>query len=192
MEPFLVMEYVDGMSISDWVRMFHPISERLLINLVSGIVAGLKALHDADIIHRDLKPENIMISSTFLPKIMDFGVVKIKREEGETPSDSFLGTIRNAAPEWLRREEAEDDPRTDLYSFGTVLYCLLHGHQLFHHEKQFARLAELVDKAKPEINIDLGNRAEPYPRLVKLTEKLLEKKPESRVPNCAELSLEVK
>jgi serine/threonine-protein kinase len=108
------MEYIDGMVLSDWLKMFHPVSEHLLVATLTRIARGIKSLHSTEIIHRDIKPENIMVASDFSPKLMDFGVVKIRNVAGETPSDAFLGTIRNASPEWLRREEHEDDFRTDL------------------------------------------------------------------------------
>ncbi len=114
-EPYLVMEFVDGMVLSDWIKMFHPISDQLLVAIVGRVAKGLKALHAGEIIHRDIKPENIIISSDFSPKIMDFGVVKIRNVEGKTPSESFLGTIRNASPEWLKREESKDDPPANKY-----------------------------------------------------------------------------
>ena len=97
--PFLVMEYVDGMSLNELISMFHPISEHMLISILEGIVAGLSSLHASDVIHRDIKPENIMVTTDFRPRIMDFGVVKKRYEDGGTPSESFLGTIRNSAPE---------------------------------------------------------------------------------------------
>jgi serine/threonine protein kinase/transcriptional regulator with XRE-family HTH domain len=179
--PFLVMEYIDGMPLSEWLQMFHPVSEALTLRTLIRIAQGIKALHDAKTIHRDIKPENIMMSSDFLPKLMDFGVVHIEHRDGETPSDSFIGTIRNASPEWLRGEDQEHDLRSDLYSFGTVIYAMLHGHQVFAEEKQFARLVELVTATKPRVDEGLRNRQQqPTPTLLKLAESLLEKDPAAR------------
>jgi len=179
--PFLVMEFIDGMPLSEWITMFHPASEQLLLKMLMRIAKGLEALHHAGIIHRDIKPENIMIPMDFSPKIMDYGVAKISDHPGKTPPESFLGTIRNASPEWLRREDQpEYEPQVDLYSFGTVVYAMLHGHQVFHEENEFARLVDLVKNAKPQIDESLLAKRQPIPALVKLTERLLEKNPANR------------
>jgi serine/threonine protein kinase/transcriptional regulator with XRE-family HTH domain len=185
--PYLVMEYVDGMPLSEWIKMFFPISERLLVDILARIAKAIKALHEAQRIHRDIKPENIMMSVDFDPKVMDFGVVKVKDISGGTPPDSFLGTIRNAAPEWLTREEAEDAVSTDLYSFGTVVYVILHGHQVFAHEKQFAKLVQLVKEERPKFDEGLRNRPEPIPTLTRLAEHLLEKEPRKRPASMDEI-----
>lgn len=183
--PYLVMEYRDGMPLHEWVRMFYPISDHVLLHVASKIADGMSALHAAKIVHRDLKPENIMISSDFSPKIMDFGVVQIKGDSGQTPSGSFLGTIRNSAPEWVRCEAANDDPRMDIYSFGTVLYCLLHGEQVFHEEKQFARLIELVTTEVPDFDSSLtGVKG----RLADLSQQLLSKSPDERLQTAVEIT----
>lgn len=181
--PYLVMEYVDGMPLSEWIQMFFPISPRLLVDTLVRIAGAIKALHEAGRIHRDIKPENIMMSTDFDPKLMDFGVVKVKDMAGDTPPKSFLGTIRNASPEWLVREEEEDSPSTDLYSFGTVIYALLHGHQLFAQEHQFVKLAERVRSEKPRFDESLRECPQPIPALAQLAENLLEKESGARPPN---------
>jgi serine/threonine protein kinase/transcriptional regulator with XRE-family HTH domain len=178
--PYLVMEYVDGMPLSEWIRMFFPISEHLLVATLSRVANAIKALHEANRIHRDIKPENIMMSTDFDPKVMDFGVVKVKNMPGGTPPESFLGTIRNAAPEWLTREESEDSVSTDLYSFGTVVYAMLHGYQIFAHENQFAKLVQLVQNESAKFDEGLRNRSEPIPTLTQLAEQLLEKQASKR------------
>lgn len=186
-DPFLVMEYIDGTRLNDWIEMFHPISPALLLRTLIRIAQGIRALHEAKTVHRDIKPENIMISSDFIPKLMDFGVVRIEHVDGKTPSHSFIGTIRNAAPEWLRREEKPDDVRMDLYSFGTVIYALLHGYQVFHQERQFACLSELVTRKKPNFEEGLRSRPQPIPALLSLTERLLQKRPDDRPSSIDEV-----
>lgn len=186
--PFLVMEYVDGMPLDKWVLMFYPPSDYVLLQIAIRIAEGLAEIHEAGLIHRDLKPENIMLSSAFEPKIMDFGVVHSKAESGKTPPNKFLGTIRYSSPELLRaRSDTDYDARTDLYSFGTVLYCMLHGQQLFANEAQFVRLSELVKDAEPEFGKYLTNRSGPSPQLLELTKQLLSKRADDLLPNASSL-----
>lgn len=180
--PYLVMEYVDGITLSEWGAHFHPISDRLLVHVLFQLVKAMAQLHDSGITHRDIKPQNIMMSSTFKAKIMDLGVVEIKTEEGITPADKFLGTIRNASPELL--QGSPHDYRTDLYSLGTVLYFLLHGEEVFSEETQFVRLISLVKEKHPDLDPSLRGHSDVRSQIADLCNKLLEKDQSLR-PDCA-------
>src|SRR5439155_13070978 len=125
-------------------------SARLLVRIIEQLVSGLNHLHENSIIHRDLKPQNIMLSSAFEPKIMDLGVVRITTATPITPKDKFVGTIRNAAPEFLFGRDY--DARADLYSLGTIIYMLLFGEQVFADEDQFARLIDRVRSTAPNFD----------------------------------------
>ena len=160
-QAFLVMEYVDGITLHKWLSMFHRISDRLLLRIFRQLVDGTNALHEKGVIHRDIKPTNILVSSTFQAKITDFGVVKVKDTPpgGSTPEDKFLGTIRNASPELLFGEKF--DHRADLYSLGTVLFALLHGVEIFAAENQFARLIELKKHQGSGVRYGIHRQADP-------------------------------
>jgi serine/threonine protein kinase/transcriptional regulator with XRE-family HTH domain len=152
--PFLVMEWVDGVTLEAWIGMFHPIPADLTLRIVRQLVSAVEALHGDGVTHRDIKPANIMISSSFEAKLMDFGVVHAQADSPITPSDKFLGTIRNSSPELLFGQNP--DERTDLYSLGTVIFALQHGEQVFADENQFARLIELVRDAQPAFQAHAG------------------------------------
>lgn len=184
-KPYLVMEYVDGIALDAWVDMFHPTSARLLVRIVDQLIGGLSYLHENEIIHRDLKPQNIMLSSTFEPKIMDFGVVRITTATPITPKDKFVGTIRNAAPEFLFGHDY--DERADLYSLGTVLYMLLFGEQVFADEDQFARLIERVQTSAPYFDESIASRDSAIAVLAEMTRSLLEKNADRRPRSIADL-----
>lgn len=182
--PYLVMEYVDGITLEGLGGMFYPIPERLLVHLLRQLAKGIHQLHSDGIIHRDLKPENIMVSSSFKVKVMDLGVVQNPREYQKlTPSDKFLGTIRNAAPEYLFGESCSES--SDLYSFGTILYFLLHGEQVFSEEKQFAKLVTLVKEVDPEFDASLERQSAALGELAVLCKRLLGKNPNDRVADSA-------
>lgn len=183
--PFLVMEYVEGMTLDRWVEMFHPIPDGLLLDILLQLIDGIGALHEADIIHRDIKPQNIMISSTFTPKIMDLGVVRITKDSKITPSDKFVGTIRNSSPELLYGEEY--DQRTDLYSFGTVLYQLLHRRQVFADVNQFAQLVGHVRNKSPDFDESLATESLLRGHLLRLAKNLVQKDPAKRPKSWGEV-----
>lgn len=183
--PFLVMEYVDGITLDKWLNMFCPISGRLLLRIVDQLIDALVHLHENGVTHRDFKPQNIMISSSFDIKVMDFGVVRITRDTPITPKDKFVGTIRNSSPEMLFGKDY--DHRTDLYSLGTVIYNLLYGEQIFAEENQFATLIDLIKNQMPHFDKSVVSRNEVSAFLLDLTKSLLQKEPNNRPSTGTEL-----
>jgi serine/threonine protein kinase/transcriptional regulator with XRE-family HTH domain len=175
----LVMEYVDGLPLDRWIQMFEPLPGRLVLKVTQQLVEAIGALHNGGITHRDIKPQNIMISSNFEIKLMDYGVVRITQDSPITDRDKFLGTIRNASPEYL--QGSDYDTRTDLYSLGTVIYALLHGKQVFSDENQFARLIQKVVTTEPEFDQSITLRDDSKsPHLLSIARKLLTKNPANR------------
>ncbi len=121
---YLVMELLDGISLSKYLENNPILSFPELIDICSGILEGLHQLHKNNLIHRDIKPANIMITSRG-PVITDFGVIKDLNESNTiTGSNQFLGTIKYAAPELLFGK-SKDDKSIDIYSFGMILYELI-------------------------------------------------------------------
>jgi tRNA A-37 threonylcarbamoyl transferase component Bud32 len=176
--PFLVMQYVDGLTLDSWLSMFHPVSGRLRARLLAQLVGAVRELHQTDVIHRDLKPQNVMVSSSFDGCVMDLGVVRTWNDPPITPSDEFLGSIRNSSPEMLFGEDYGKS--TDIYSLGTILYALLHGEQVFQEETQFARLVELVRHDTPYFDEGVSALDEISDRLLTLCRELLQKDPGDR------------
>lgn len=178
--PYLVMEYVDGDRLDEFFRMYHPISDKLLLNIVQQLNAGLDCLHDSHVIHRDIKPQNVMITSSFRAKIMDLGVARITTDVSITPLGAFLGTVRYSSPEMLFGKPY--DKRTDLYSLGAVIYALLHGEDIFAEEgNNYAGLYEKVRNGYPQYDDSLETTSEVYKLLLKLTKSLLQKEPNDRL-----------
>lgn len=118
---FIVMEYVQGDVLEDLIASeVLDIEKKTAIALQ--IAEGLQAAHDRDIIHRDIKSSNIMVSDAGLVKVMDFGLARIRGSEHITKPGSTLGTASYMAPELIAGNEC--DARSDIWSFGVVLYEL--------------------------------------------------------------------
>lgn len=127
--PGLVMEYVSGSSLRQWLRDNTPTMDETLV-LFAGIVRGVRAAHRLGIIHRDLKPENVLLAETeagLVPKVMDFGLVKVlSQEEGDTQTGMMMGTPQYMAPEQIK-DASRVDTRADLFSLGCILYGMVCG-----------------------------------------------------------------
>lgn len=124
---YLVMEYLEGGTLKEYVNENHPLSHSEVMRAFEHIVCGLKELHGKGLVHRDLKPENILVDPVKPEfKISDFGVVADKSALTMTSHGVFLGTIRYAAAEYLNSATAaEYDARIDLCSLGLCLYFLI-------------------------------------------------------------------
>jgi len=137
-QQFIVMELLEGESLADRIHR-GPIDVDTLLTLGIQIVDALESAHSRGIVHRDLKPANIFVSSRGQAKILDFGLAKIDRPAGAEPSlmmtavkanelttaGSAVGTVSYMSPEQARGQVT--DPRTDLFSVGTVLYQMASG-----------------------------------------------------------------
>jgi TolB-like protein/predicted Ser/Thr protein kinase len=132
---FLAMELIDGEPLSSWMRSHR--NARRATELMAQVADGLAGAHGAGIVHRDLKPANIMISRDGHAKIVDFGVAKLtERASGpedttelKTAEGTRVGTVAYMSPEQIEGHDV--DYRSDIFSFGTVLYELLTGNHPF-------------------------------------------------------------
>jgi tetratricopeptide (TPR) repeat protein len=161
---YLVMELVEGETIAALLKR-GPLAVKTALLYASQIVAALAEAHGKGIVHRDLKPGNIMIAKSGV-KVLDFGLAKSGRDETVTESHMVLGTPAYMAPE--QRAGKPADPRSDIYSFGLVLYEMLTG----------AR----VGSARKRI---------PSGKLEKIVGRCLEEDPARRWQSAAELQREL-
>ncbi len=156
--PFIVMEKLEGESLKQKIH-HHPLPLPQLVDIALQVASALEASHAKGIIHRDIKPGNIFITKDGPVKVLDFGLAKLPRDHAlatseETPSEDPLtaadvvpGTAIYMSPEQARSEEL--DPRTDLFSFGVVLYEMATGKKPFHGKNVVTTLAAVLNQ-KPK------------------------------------------
>jgi tRNA A-37 threonylcarbamoyl transferase component Bud32 len=123
---YVVMEYVDGLTLRQIVKMQGPMSQQRAVEVMADVCAALDFGHRHDIVHRNVKPANIMISRAGAVKVMDFGIAEAL---GESQSAAVIGTAHYLSPEQVRGEAV--DARSDVYAAGCVLYVLLTGRPPF-------------------------------------------------------------
>ena len=122
---FIVMEYIDGPTLSEYIANHQPLDIQTIINFTEQIIEGIKHAHETRIVHRDIKPQNILIEKDKTLKILDFGIAKALSETTMTQTNHVLGTVQYLSPEQARGEST--DSGTDIYSIGVVLYEMLVG-----------------------------------------------------------------
>ena len=182
-EPFFVMEYIEGNTLTSIIAKNRTISLGDVLFIGAQVASGLQAAHQKGLVHRDIKPGNIMITPDGKVKVTDFGIVSLQNEESDiTKTGSILGTASYISP-----EQAQGRPvsiESDLYSLGTVLYELIAGKPPFSGESPISTATKhLTDK--PE---KLSNFRKDIPKGVEnAVLKLLEKSTFDRFKSAEDL-----
>ncbi|MCC5894980.1 MAG: Stk1 family PASTA domain-containing Ser/Thr kinase [Alkalibacterium sp.] len=123
--PYIVMEFVDGYDLKEFIKQNQPIPYKKTIEIMSQILDAVEYAHNHNIIHRDLKPQNILIDHDEKVKITDFGIAVALSETSITQTNSLLGSVHYISPEQARGSMATK--QSDIYSLGILLYELLSG-----------------------------------------------------------------
>ncbi len=126
---FIVMEYVDGITLTDYIEQQGLLKWRDAVHFVVQILRALQHAHDRGIVHRDVKSQNVMLLSDGSIKVMDFGIARFNRENNKTMSEKTIGSVHYISPEQARGDIT--DERSDIYSVGVALYEMLTGKKPF-------------------------------------------------------------
>lgn len=182
--PYIVMEYVDGVTLRDIVHTEGPLPPRRAIEIIADVCQALNFSHQNGIIHRDVKPANIMISRANAVKVMDFGIARAIADTGNsvTQTAAVIGTAQYLSPEQARGEAV--DRRSDVYSLGCVLYEILTGEAPFVGDSPIAVAYQHVrEAAVAPSRRHSGISAD----LDAVVLKALAKNPENRYQSAAEM-----
>ena len=153
---FIVMEYVEGMGLRDYLTRRANFDFAQLVALMTQLLAALAYAHDKGVVHRDIKPSNLIVTPQGVLKIADFGIARVDRSNLTTVG-MVIGTPSYMSPEQCRGLEA--DPRSDLFSAGVVLYELLTGTKPFRGTLEAIAYAICSEEPAPPSSLSRLNAA---------------------------------
>jgi eukaryotic-like serine/threonine-protein kinase len=189
---YLIMEYVRGLDLARLVARDGPIPWPRCAPLLAQICGALQEAHELGIVHRDLKPENVLITRTTggrdYAKVLDFGLAKLDQRGAptrETERNAIVGTPYFMAPEQIRGDEV--DARTDIYSFGALMFELLTGQHLYSGSTAVGVLTKHLT-AEPDAPSMRAPKQGIPPAVDHLCRKALARDPEARWQSAAELA----
>jgi Tol biopolymer transport system component len=195
--PYVVQELLEGETLRG-VLAGGRLAARRAIDFAIQIAHGLAAAHEKGIVHRDLKPENVFVTKDGRVKILDFGLAKLTRPEEGSQSTNLptasagtepgvvLGTLGYMSPEQVRGKHA--DARSDIFSFGAILYEMLSGERAFHGDSAADTMSAILREDPPDLSV--ANQSVP-PGLERIVRHCLEKNPERRFHSAHDMAFDL-
>jgi Tol biopolymer transport system component len=193
--PYVVAELLQGQTLRQRIS-GTPLAQKRAIDYALQIAHGLAAAHEKGIVHRDLKPDNLFITNDGRVKILDFGLAKltgagntelsqtsIPTRRVDTDPGKVMGTVGYMSPEQLKGRAV--DHRSDIFSFGAILYEMLSGRRAFHGESAAETMSAILKEDPPDVS-ETNQRISPA--LERLVNHCLEKNPESRFHSASDLA----
>jgi eukaryotic-like serine/threonine-protein kinase len=191
--PYVVFELLEGTTLRQRLGA-GPLPVRKAVDYADQIASGLAAAHEKGIVHRDVKPENLFLLRDGRVKILDFGLAKLRPDLEPAPrgpdgaavstatgAGVVLGTVGYMSPEQVKGEAA--DPRSDIFSFGVVLYEMLSGRRAFGGDTAAEVMTAILKDDPPELaNADIP------PGLERVVRRCLEKRPEERFQSARDIA----
>jgi serine/threonine protein kinase len=177
--PFLAMEFVPGQPLDGIMKQGPALTLKEKLRIAGGLAEALDHAHAKAVVHRDVKPGNVMVGEDGRPKLMDFGIAK-REDASLTQTGTFLGTPSYASPEQIR--EGTVDNRSDIFSFGVLVFELMSGQSPFPGTSINTILYRIVNEPPVEVQPPvLGILPEGWRRVFG---KVLAKQPEARYTSC--------
>src|SRR6267143_6326172 len=188
---FLVMEFLSGKTLKEVIRDEGPMPLGRVVEIARQVSGALEEAHGQGVVHRDLKSDNIILLSSAggdYAKVLDFGIAKIKEPEGEydpglTAPNLVIGTPQYMSPEQCS-QSPDIDARSDIYSFGVILYEMLVGHVPFTGESPTVIMLKHLQETAPSV---LDERNDLPGAVGRVISQALEKRPEDRYETVGEL-----
>ena len=185
-QTFIDMEFVDGVTLRDRLASSSLKQSDALVYAIQ-IGEALQEAHANGVVHRDVKAENIMVTSKNQIKVMDFGLAKLKGSLKLTRTSSTVGTIAYMAPEQLQGGDA--DARSDIFSFGVVLYEMFTGKKPFRGEHEAAMMYSLLNEHPAPLSVSAPDISAEIDRIVL---RALEKDPQDRYQHVDDMVSELR
>ena len=180
--PYLVMEYVSGITLKEYIDRKKPLPGRTAANIAGLVLTALQCAHENGIVHRDVKPQNIMVTEKGEVKVMDFGIARFAMSQSHTIDGNAIGSVHYISPEQALGGAV--DQRTDIYSVGVILFEMLCGRLPFDGESPVSVALQQVEqnpKALRSLNpsVPVG--------LEQITLHAMAKNPDDRYADCGEM-----
>lgn len=183
---YIVMEYVDGITLKEYIQQQGVIDWKEAVHFTSQILAALQHAHDKGIVHQDIKPQNIMLLHDGTIKVADFGIARFSRTDNNTTSENAIGSVHYISPEQARGEMTDD--KADIYSVGVVLYEMITGQLPFQSDSA-------VSVALMQLQNDPTRPRELVPTLPlgleQITMRAMQKNPVDRYHSAAEMLMDI-